>query len=123
MENVMKKSISMLGALVVLAWGGSAGAADFITAPLLVHPGELITCQATNVGSKTTDLKVDLIAVGFGSIFGPATCPTGSGGACLQAYVPGAPNDQLVYCRVSPGKKKDVRAVLQVNGGASAVAQ
>ena len=119
----MKKSISMLGALVVFAWGGSARAADFITAPLLVRPGELITCQALNVGDKTMDLTVDLIAVGTGSIFGPATCPTGSGASCGLAFIPGAPNDQLVYCRVSPGKKKNVRAVLQVNGGASAVAQ
>ena len=118
----MKKSLSMLGALVVLAWGGSVRAADFVTAPLLVHAGEQITCQALNVGSKTMDLKVDLFAVGYGSIFGTATCPEGSGGACVLNFVNGA-NDVLVYCRVSPGKKKDVRAVLQVNGGASAIAQ
>ena len=118
----MKKSISMLGALVVFAWGGSARAADFITAPLVVHPGEQITCQALNIGSKTMDLKVDMFAVGYGSIFGPSTCPVGAGGACGLVFVNGA-NDVLVYCRVSPGKKKDVRAVLQVNGGASATAQ
>src|SRR5262245_48651323 len=102
----MKKRISMLGALVVLAWGGSVRAADFITAPLLVHAGEQATCQALNIGSKTMDLKVDMFAVGYGSIFGPATCPVGASGACALNFINGA-NDVLVYCRVSPGKKKD----------------
>jgi hypothetical protein len=43
------------------------------------------------------------------------------GGACILAYGPSS--DRIVYCRVSPAKKKNVRAALQVNGGAAAVAQ
>lgn len=118
----MKKSILLAASLLTLASTGSARAADFITAPLLVHQNDLITCQAINVGNTAVDLKVDLIDPATGSVFGPAVCAgTGTGGTCVLAL--GAASDRLIYCRVSPAKKKNIRAALQVNGGAAAVAQ
>ena len=119
---ITKKSILVAAALLTFATAGRAHAADFITAPLLVHQNDLVTCQAINVGNTVADLKVDLIDTATGSVFGPAVCAgTGTGGACILAW--GAPADRIVYCRVSPGKKKNIRAALQINGGAAAVAQ
>ncbi|MBY0276396.1 hypothetical protein K2Z84_13705 [Candidatus Binatia bacterium] len=119
---ITKKSILLAATLVTLAAPRGARAADLVTAPLLVHQNDLITCQAVNVGNTAVDLKVDLIDVAAGSVFGPAVCAsTGTGGACLLEL--GAASDRLIYCRVSPAKKKNIRAILQVNGGAAAAAQ
>jgi hypothetical protein len=121
-EDVMKKSMLMVATLLTFATAGSARAADLITAPLLAHQNDLVTCQVINVGKTAVDLKVDLIDPATGSIFGPAVCAgTGTGGTCVLALGVGA--DRLVYCRVSPAQKKNVRAALQINGGAAAVAQ
>ena len=117
-----KKSILVAATLLTLAATGSARAADFITAPLLVHQNDLVTCQAVNVGNTAADLKVDLIDTAAGSVFGPGVCAnTGTGGACVLALV--ASSDRIIYCRVSPAKKKNIRATLQISGGAAAVAQ
>lgn len=118
----MKKSILLAASLLAIAWAGSACAADLVTPPLLVHAGDLVTCQIINVGKTAADLKVDLIDPAVGSVFGPAVCAgTGTGGTCTLAL--GVGSDRLIYCRVAPGKKKNVRAVLQVNGGAAVVPQ
>ena len=119
----MKKSLLMVGGLVGLLWGGDVRAADFFTAPVLVRQNELVTCQALNIGKNSADLTVELIDTAVGSIFGPATCPTLTGGTCGLASVSGSADDRLVYCRVAPGKKKNVRAAIQVNGGGAAPAQ
>jgi hypothetical protein len=121
----MKKRAMIVGALLALVCGAEARAADFVTAPLLVRQNELVTCQGLNIGSasKVMDITVDLIDGASGSIFGPATCPTLQGGTCILAAVNATGVDRLIYCRVSPGKKRSVRATIQINGGAGATAQ
>ena len=118
----MKKSLLVVTSLLSLAWAGNVRAADLVTAPLLAHAGDLVTCQAVNLANTTMDLKVDLIDTAGGSVFGPAVCAgTPTGGTCILAL--GAGSDRLIYCRVSPAKKKSVRATLQIGGGAAAAAQ
>lgn len=120
----MKKSAMLAGVLMALVGGAEVRAADLYTAPILVHQNELVTCQALSVGTKPTDLTVDMIDAAAGSVFGPATCgPVLKGGSCLLASVSGGPDDRLIYCRVSGATKRTVRGAIQVNGGASAVAQ
>ena len=119
----MKKRAMLVGGLLALVCGAEVRAADLVTAPVLVRQNELVTCQALNVGPKAMSLSVDLIDSATGSIFGPVNCPTFEGGTCGLASVSGAAPDRLIYCRVSAGKKRGVRATIQVNGGASAVAQ
>lgn len=120
--NTKKSMWIAAAALLTLASAGTARAADMVTAPLLVHANDLVTCQVINVGKTAADLKVDLIDPATGSVFGPAVCAgTGTGGTCVLALA--ASQDRLIYCRVAPNKKRNVRAALQVNGGAAAIAQ
>ena len=118
----MKKTLMMVGSLMALVCGAEARAADFWTAPVLVHANESVTCQAVNIGATTLDITVDLIDPAVGSVFGPANCTQqGPGGGCFLVLATGY--DRWVYCHVTPGKKRNVRATLQVSTGASAVAQ
>jgi hypothetical protein len=119
----MKKIALMVGSLAALVCG-EVRAADFFTAPVLVRQNELVTCQAMNVGITTLDVMVDLIEAGKGSVFGPANCVgTVTGGGCVLASASAAPEDRWIYCHVTPGKKKNIRAIIQVSGGAAVAAQ
>jgi hypothetical protein len=112
------RSLAIASLLLVTATAPARADVTLYSSPAAAGSGSQLNCVASNTGTKSIDLSVQLFSLSGSSLFGMGCTDLAQGQGCGAGY----PGPATAYCKVtSNGSRKAIRGALLVrdaNGNA-----